>query len=137
MCVLLRVTQSCLAFSLSLSLSLSLCLSLSLSLSLSLCLSSPALFNLIPVGLRVVAIQGVKSGTYIGMNGEGFLYSSVSSLGFSVCFKIYVYHTQFFFVLLSFSFSLSLSPPFHLYLCVSVYFLFCMYVCMSVLNTVV
>lgn len=37
-----------------------------------------ALFNLIPVGLRVVAIQGVKAGFYIGMNGEGFLYSSVS-----------------------------------------------------------
>ncbi|XP_031415511.1 fibroblast growth factor 12a isoform X2 [Clupea harengus] len=38
--------------------------------------SDYTLFNLIPVGLRVVAIQGVKSGTYIGMNGEGFLYSS-------------------------------------------------------------
>lgn len=36
-----------------------------------------ALFNLIPVGLRVVAIQGVKSGFYIAMNGEGMLYSSV------------------------------------------------------------
>ncbi|XP_051733696.1 fibroblast growth factor 12a isoform X4 [Ctenopharyngodon idella] len=36
----------------------------------------PALFNLIPVGLRVVAIQGVKAGFYIGMNAEGFLYSS-------------------------------------------------------------
>uniref|UniRef100_A0A8D0AQL8 Fibroblast growth factor n=1 Tax=Sander lucioperca TaxID=283035 RepID=A0A8D0AQL8_SANLU len=35
-----------------------------------------ALFNLIPVGLRVVAIQGVKSGFYIAMNGEGMLYSS-------------------------------------------------------------
>uniref|UniRef100_A0A8D0AJB5 Fibroblast growth factor n=1 Tax=Sander lucioperca TaxID=283035 RepID=A0A8D0AJB5_SANLU len=34
------------------------------------------LFNLIPVGLRVVAIQGVKSGFYIAMNGEGMLYSS-------------------------------------------------------------
>lgn len=39
---------------------------------------SAALFNLIPVGLRVVAIQGVKSGFYIAMNGEGMLYSSVS-----------------------------------------------------------
>lgn len=38
---------------------------------------SAALFNLIPVGLRVVAIQGVKSGFYIAMNGEGMLYSSV------------------------------------------------------------
>lgn len=38
---------------------------------------SAALFNLIPVGLRVVAIQGLKSGFYIAMNGEGMLYSSV------------------------------------------------------------
>ncbi|XP_077472490.1 fibroblast growth factor 12a isoform X4 [Stigmatopora argus] len=38
--------------------------------------SDNTLFNLIPVGLRVVAIQGVKSGSYIGMNGEGMLYSS-------------------------------------------------------------
>ncbi|KAF7692341.1 hypothetical protein HF521_009951 [Silurus meridionalis] len=38
--------------------------------------SDYTLFNLIPVGLRVVAIQGVKAGFYIGMNGEGFLYSS-------------------------------------------------------------
>lgn len=43
----------------------------------SLPLSITALFNLIPVGLRVVAIQGVKSGFYIAMNGEGMLYSSV------------------------------------------------------------
>ncbi|KAF0044896.1 hypothetical protein F2P81_001425 [Scophthalmus maximus] len=35
-----------------------------------------ALFNLIPVGLRVVAIQSVKTGLYIAMNGEGHLYSS-------------------------------------------------------------
>ncbi|KAM4699038.1 fibroblast growth factor 14 isoform 3-T3 [Discoglossus pictus] len=35
-----------------------------------------ALFNLIPVGLRVVAIQGVKTGLYIAMNGEGYLYTS-------------------------------------------------------------
>ncbi|TMS09515.1 Fibroblast growth factor 12 [Larimichthys crocea] len=38
--------------------------------------SDNTLFNLIPVGLRVVAIQGVKSGFYIGMNGEGSLYGS-------------------------------------------------------------
>lgn len=38
--------------------------------------SDNTLFNLIPVGLRVVAIQGVKSANYIGMNGEGMLYSS-------------------------------------------------------------
>lgn len=44
---------------------------------------SAALFNLIPVGLRVVAIQGVKSGFYIAMNGEGMLYSSVS---FNLCY---------------------------------------------------
>uniref|UniRef100_A0A3Q2VG30 Fibroblast growth factor n=2 Tax=Haplochromini TaxID=319058 RepID=A0A3Q2VG30_HAPBU len=34
------------------------------------------LFNLIPVGLRVVAIQSVKTGLYIAMNGEGHLYTS-------------------------------------------------------------
>ncbi|KAL6044964.1 hypothetical protein STEG23_011881, partial [Scotinomys teguina] len=34
------------------------------------------LFNLIPVGLRVVAIQGVKASLYVAMNGEGYLYSS-------------------------------------------------------------
>ncbi|MBN3280237.1 FGF12 factor, partial [Polyodon spathula] len=39
--------------------------------------SIAALFNLIPVGLRVVAIQGVKAGLYIAMNGEGYLYTSV------------------------------------------------------------
>ncbi|KAL2097940.1 hypothetical protein ACEWY4_007147 [Coilia grayii] len=38
--------------------------------------SDYTLFNLIPVGLRVVAIQGVKAGFYIAMNGEGNLYSS-------------------------------------------------------------
>ncbi|XP_029105105.1 fibroblast growth factor 12 isoform X1 [Scleropages formosus] len=38
--------------------------------------SDYTLFNLIPVGLRVVAIQGVKANFYIAMNGEGFLYSS-------------------------------------------------------------
>lgn len=41
-------------------------------------LSTPAaLFNLIPVGLRVVAIQGVKAGLYVAMNADGFLYTSV------------------------------------------------------------
>ncbi|KAG7254408.1 hypothetical protein CRUP_015510, partial [Coryphaenoides rupestris] len=35
-----------------------------------------ALFNLIPVGLRVVAMQGVKAGLYLAMNGEGYLYTS-------------------------------------------------------------
>uniref|UniRef100_A0A803T087 Fibroblast growth factor n=1 Tax=Anolis carolinensis TaxID=28377 RepID=A0A803T087_ANOCA len=34
------------------------------------------LFNLIPVGLRVVAIQSTKSGQYIAMNAEGYLYTS-------------------------------------------------------------
>ncbi|XP_028977010.2 fibroblast growth factor 12 isoform X1 [Esox lucius] len=38
--------------------------------------SDYTLFNLIPVGLRVVAIQGVKAGLYAAMNGEGFLYTS-------------------------------------------------------------
>ncbi|KAG8452069.1 hypothetical protein GDO86_004024 [Hymenochirus boettgeri] len=42
--------------------------------------SNSTLFNLIPVGLRVVAIQGVKTGLYIAMNGEGYLYTSVSTL---------------------------------------------------------
>ncbi|XP_076857798.1 fibroblast growth factor 14 isoform X1 [Brachyhypopomus gauderio] len=38
--------------------------------------SNSSLFNLIPVGLRVVAIQSVKTGLYIAMNGEGHLYTS-------------------------------------------------------------
>ena len=29
------------------------------------------------MGLRVVAIQGVKAGLYVAMNAEGFLYTSV------------------------------------------------------------
>uniref|UniRef100_A0A4W5JXC6 Fibroblast growth factor n=1 Tax=Hucho hucho TaxID=62062 RepID=A0A4W5JXC6_9TELE len=33
-------------------------------------------FNLIPVGLRIVAIQGAKTGLYLGMNSEGYLYTS-------------------------------------------------------------
>lgn len=37
-----------------------------------------AVFNLIPVGLRVVAIQGVQTKLYLAMNNEGFLYTSVS-----------------------------------------------------------
>lgn len=32
------------------------------------------------MGLRVVAIQGVKASLYVAMNGEGYLYSSVSTL---------------------------------------------------------
>lgn len=36
------------------------------------------MFNLIPVGLRVVAIQGVQTKLYLAMNSEGFLYTSVS-----------------------------------------------------------
>ncbi|KAM9782194.1 fibroblast growth factor 13-like isoform X1 [Syngnathus typhle] len=35
-----------------------------------------AVFNLIPVGLRVVAIQGVQTKQYLAMNSEGFLYTS-------------------------------------------------------------
>ncbi|KAM3615646.1 uncharacterized protein V6R79_005482 [Siganus canaliculatus] len=38
--------------------------------------SDYTLFNLIPVGLRVVAMQGVKAGLYVAMNAEGFLYTS-------------------------------------------------------------
>ncbi|MED6251890.1 Fibroblast growth factor 14 [Ataeniobius toweri] len=41
--------------------------------------TNSSLFNLIPVGLRVVAIQSVKTALYIAMNGEGHLYSSVST----------------------------------------------------------
>ncbi|XP_078393182.1 fibroblast growth factor 14-like, partial [Cetorhinus maximus] len=39
-------------------------------------MSMYALFNLIPVGLRVVAIQGVKTGLYVAMNCDGYLYTS-------------------------------------------------------------
>uniref|UniRef100_A0A8C7UIA4 Fibroblast growth factor n=1 Tax=Oncorhynchus mykiss TaxID=8022 RepID=A0A8C7UIA4_ONCMY len=35
------------------------------------------IFNLIPVGLRVVAIQGVQTKLYLAMNSEGFLYTSL------------------------------------------------------------
>uniref|UniRef100_A0A8C6Z1E3 Fibroblast growth factor n=1 Tax=Nothoprocta perdicaria TaxID=30464 RepID=A0A8C6Z1E3_NOTPE len=35
-----------------------------------------SLFNLIPVGLRVVAIQGVQTKLYLAMNSEGYLYTS-------------------------------------------------------------
>ncbi|XP_030042774.1 fibroblast growth factor 11 [Microcaecilia unicolor] len=35
-----------------------------------------SLFNLIPVGLRIVAIQSTKSGHYVAMNSEGYLYTS-------------------------------------------------------------
>lgn len=42
------------------------------------CPSLSAVFNLIPVGLRVVAIQGVQTKLYLAMNSEGYLYTSVS-----------------------------------------------------------
>ncbi|XP_064408917.1 fibroblast growth factor 11a [Latimeria chalumnae] len=38
--------------------------------------SAFCLFNLIPVGLRVVAIHGTKSGLYLAMNSDGYIYSS-------------------------------------------------------------
>ncbi|XP_054907479.1 fibroblast growth factor 13b isoform X1 [Poeciliopsis prolifica] len=38
--------------------------------------STYAVFNLIPVGLRVVAIQGVQTKLYLAMNNEGFVYTS-------------------------------------------------------------
>ncbi|XP_053485354.1 fibroblast growth factor 11a [Ictalurus furcatus] len=38
--------------------------------------SSFLLFNLIPVGLRIVAIQSTKTGLYVAMNSEGYLYTS-------------------------------------------------------------
>ncbi|XP_062337598.1 fibroblast growth factor 12-like [Osmerus eperlanus] len=50
------------------------------------------MFNLIPVGLRVVAIQGVKAGLYIGMNGEGFLYSSVRLWTLCLCVCVCVWY---------------------------------------------
>ncbi|GAA6076824.1 fibroblast growth factor 13b isoform X1, partial [Tachysurus ichikawai] len=40
--------------------------------------SSYAVFNLIPVGLRVVAIQSVQTKLYLAMNNEGYLYTSVA-----------------------------------------------------------
>lgn len=36
------------------------------------------------MGLRVVAIQGVKTGLYIAMNGEGYLYPSVSDMPMTI-----------------------------------------------------
>ncbi|XP_061620271.1 fibroblast growth factor 11a isoform X3 [Phyllopteryx taeniolatus] len=36
----------------------------------------PVQFNLIPVGLRIVAIQSCKTGRYVAMNSEGYLYTS-------------------------------------------------------------
>lgn len=42
-------------------------------------LSHLAQFNLIPVGLRIVAIQGAKTGLYLAMNSDGYLYTSVGS----------------------------------------------------------
>ncbi|KAG5844853.1 hypothetical protein ANANG_G00167450 [Anguilla anguilla] len=33
-------------------------------------------FNLVPVGLRIVAIQGMEAGLYLAMNSEGYLYTS-------------------------------------------------------------
>ncbi|KAB0341771.1 hypothetical protein FD754_018697 [Muntiacus muntjak] len=41
--------------------------------------STYTLFNLIPVGLRVVAIQGVQTKLYLAMNSEGYLYTSAIS----------------------------------------------------------
>ncbi|XP_070616074.1 fibroblast growth factor 13 isoform X3 [Erythrolamprus reginae] len=38
--------------------------------------STYTVFNLIPVGLRVVAIQGVQTKLYLAMNSEGYLYTS-------------------------------------------------------------
>ncbi|XP_062332291.1 fibroblast growth factor 13a isoform X2 [Osmerus eperlanus] len=39
-------------------------------------MASVTVFNLIPVGLRVVAIQGVQTKLYLAMNSEGYLYTS-------------------------------------------------------------
>lgn len=48
------------------------------------------MFNLIPVGLRVVAIQGVQTKLYLAMNSEGYLYTSVS-VSLDVCASVCVY----------------------------------------------
>lgn len=50
----------------------------------------PAMFNLIPVGLRVVAIQGVQTKLYLAMNSEGYLYTSVS-VSLNVCVSLCVH----------------------------------------------
>lgn len=64
---------------------LPLCFTFSLPLS-SLLLAQ---FNLIPVGLRIVAIQGAKTGLYLAMNSEGYLYTSVGAPRINVhCFSI-------------------------------------------------
>ncbi|KAJ8795230.1 hypothetical protein J1605_002854 [Eschrichtius robustus] len=57
--------------------------------------STYTLFNLIPVGLRVVAIQGVQTKLYLAMNSEGYLYTScfaaVGSKAISITqFNIYL-----------------------------------------------
>lgn len=48
------------------------------------------MFNLIPVGLRVVAIQGVQTKLYLAMNSEGYLYTSVS-VSLYVCLSVCVH----------------------------------------------
>ncbi|KAK7797655.1 hypothetical protein U0070_026137, partial [Myodes glareolus] len=48
--------------------------------------STYTLFNLIPVGLRVVAIQGVQTKLYLAMNSEGYLYTSVS-----LCVHVFIH----------------------------------------------
>ncbi|OWJ99543.1 hypothetical protein Celaphus_00009564 [Cervus elaphus hippelaphus] len=53
--------------------------------------STYTLFNLIPVGLRVVAIQGVQTKLYLAMNSEGYLYTSVS-LSLCLCFDYSSFH---------------------------------------------
>ncbi|XP_077401094.1 fibroblast growth factor 11a isoform X2 [Vanacampus margaritifer] len=42
-------------------------------------------FNLIPVGLRIVAIQSTKTGLYVAMNSEGYLYTSWPCTGSRPC----------------------------------------------------
>ncbi|XP_067330088.1 fibroblast growth factor 12a isoform X2 [Channa argus] len=58
--------------------------------------SDNTLFNLIPVGLRVVAIQGVKTGFYIAMNGEGMLYSSCGKVTSFIFCKLYLVRQEMF-----------------------------------------
>lgn len=66
---------------------------LPLGFTFSLPLSSLLLaqFNLIPVGLRIVAIQGAKTGLYLAMNSEGYLYTSVGAPRINVrCLSLFL-----------------------------------------------
>ncbi|XP_042257005.1 fibroblast growth factor 11a isoform X4 [Thunnus maccoyii] len=46
-------------------------------------------FNLIPVGLRIVAIQSTKTGLYVAMNSEGYLYTSEAFMSSQTAFPVF------------------------------------------------